>query len=119
MDEREPPRNPVLEIGALQINASTFEVRLDGHLITLSAQDFKVLLHLARQAGEVVSKEELWRSVWGQADNTGFDDAIRSSIKRLRQTLEYDLEHPAYILTVHGVGYVMPKAPLLRKDSSS
>jgi DNA-binding response OmpR family regulator len=119
MDEREPHKNIVLEIGALQINASAFEVRLDGHLITLSAQDFKVLLHLAQHTGEIVSKDELWRSVWGHDDNAGSDDSIRISIKRLRQTLEYDPEHPACILTVHGVGYMMPKTPILRQNLSS
>lgn len=114
-----PKKTPVLEIGALQINASAFEVRLDGHLITLSAHDFKVLLHLAQHAGEIVSKDDLWHFVWNHEDGHISDDAIRGCIKRLRQTLEYDPEHPTYILTVHGVGYTMPKSPILRKDSSA
>lgn len=118
MDEREFPQTTSIEIGALHINVTAYEVRLDGHLLALGRHDFQALLFLAQHAGEIVTKDELWRSVWGHEDGHNSDDAIRSAIKRLRQTLEYDPEHPAYILTVHGVGYVMPKAPILRKDSS-
>lgn len=117
MSEAESVPGPTLIIGALRIDTASCQVSLDEHVISLCPQDYKLLAHLARNAGRVISKEELWREVWGDAENRTHNQ-IKSSVRRLRESIEPDPQKPGYILTVRRHGYLMPARPLM-KDSSA
>jgi len=93
-----------LELGDLVINLGAHTVVLNGINITLSPREFDLLLSLARQAGRVVSTEDLLAQVWG-AEYLGQSQVVYVHIRWLRKKLEKDPNHPKRIITIRGVGY--------------
>lgn len=74
-----------------------------GQDVRLEPKAMEVLLHLAKRAGEVVSKDELIEQVWeGRAVG---DEVITNAIWELRKALGDDARHPRYIQTIPKRGY--------------
>ena len=73
----------------------------------LTAKEFDLLLHLARNPGRVFSRSQLLDSVWGYT-HQGYEHTVNSHINRLRAKIEPDPAQPRYVLTVWGVGYKFP-----------
>jgi DNA-binding winged helix-turn-helix (wHTH) protein/predicted ATPase len=73
------------------------------HLLTLTPKAFVVLHYLNDHAGQLITKDELIRSVW--ADTVVTDGALVACICELRKALHDDAHHPQYIETVHRRGY--------------
>ena len=96
-----------LDIGGLEIEMSTRQVTRDGRSVELTAKEFELLHHLARHAGQVVSRDTLAREVWHEtARSTTLDNVIDVHISRLRRKV--DLDHPTKLIhTVRGVGFVL------------
>jgi two-component system KDP operon response regulator KdpE len=97
-------RAPSFQAGELTIDFASREVRLGGELVPLTATEYKVLYHLVRNAGRVLPHETLLAKVWGR-EYVDEIDYLRVYIRRLRQKLERDPEHPRHILTERGLGY--------------
>lgn len=96
--------------GALTLNSSSWEVRLDGELVTLTATEFALLHVLMRAPGRVRSKKELARRVTLGNDDSGYvtDADVRSievHIANLRRKLGDSARAAQWIETVRGVGY--------------
>jgi DNA-binding response OmpR family regulator len=72
--------------------------------IKLSAREFELLRYLIAHRGEVVSREQLLRDVWGYDDQT-VTRTVDNYIAKLRSHLEPHPHGPRYIVTVHGSGY--------------
>jgi len=64
----------------------------------------KLLAALMKYPGRVFSRNELIDLAMG-SEFEGFDRAIDSHIKNIRQKIEDDPKAPVYIITVHGLGY--------------
>jgi DNA-binding response OmpR family regulator len=75
-----------------------------GRRVKLSPTEVRVLTALAANPGEVVSVEQLTLHGWSEVDAA---DAsyVWVAIRRLRQKIELDPDHPCYLLTERGVGY--------------
>lgn len=71
---------------------------------TLTPSELKILSALIKYPGKVFTREELIATALGN-DFDGFDRAIDSHIKNIRQKIEDDPKNPVYVLTVHGLGY--------------
>ena len=71
---------------------------------TLTPSELKILSALMKYPGKVFTREELIIIALGN-DFGGFDRAIDSHIKNIRQKIEDDPKSPVYIITVHGLGY--------------
>ncbi len=97
-------RAPSFRAGGLAIDFASREVRLGDELAPLTATEYEVLYHLVRNAGRVLSHETLLAKVWGR-EYVDEIDYLRVYIRRLRQKLERNPEHPRHILTEHGLGY--------------
>ena len=74
----------------------------------LSARELKVLGVLFRNAGNVVSREQLLSEVWGR-NYYGTTRTLDQVIVKLRQKVEPDSSNPRHILTIHSVGYRFEK----------
>ena len=98
----------VLQNGGLCIDPQSRTARLDGRPLTLSTAEFDLLLVLARRAGEVVSRDELYRALRG-LEYAGVDRSVDLRISRLRRHLGDDPRRPTWIKTVHGVGYLLTR----------
>lgn len=94
-----------LTFGQLTINVPSRAVRWAGKSISLSRNEFDLLVHLASHAGEIQSREVLFKSLYNR-DYDGLDRMLDIRISRLRRKLDDDAENPARIKTIWGRGYL-------------
>lgn len=78
--------------------------RKSGHTVSLTPNEIKILSALIKYPGKVFTREELIGIALG-SEFEGYDRAIDSHVKNLRQKIEDDPKKPVYVLTVHGLGY--------------
>lgn len=96
--------NEVIERGNMRITVQKRQVIVDGKDITLTAKEFDLLVHFARNPGQVFNRVQLLDQVWGY-HHEGYEHTVNSHMNRLRAKIESDPAKPEYILTVWGVGY--------------
>jgi len=93
-----------LSLGDLQIDSKRRKVLLSGDDIVLTAKEFDLLWHFAKNPGRVFTRLQLLDSIWGYVHD-GYEHTVNSHINRLRAKIEKDPSQPQYVLTVWGVGY--------------
>ncbi len=100
-----PAAEPVFRHGDLAIDYARQEVTRGGTPLALTPTEYRLLVQLARQAGRVLLPADLLVAVWGPEyrDET---QHVRLYVSRLRQKIEPDPEHPRYVLTKPGIGYM-------------
>lgn len=81
------------------------ELSRDGAPLHLQPQPAKVLSLLVSRAGELVSREELRKHVWGEETHVDFDQGLNWCIRRIREVLGDDAGAPRFIQTVPRRGY--------------
>lgn len=101
--------SPVLKAGALELDRTRCQVRLNGNEVPLTATEFRLLEYLMGRAGVVFSREQLLDSVWGN-DRAVTDRTVDVYVLRLRQKLEIDSASPQLIRSVRGFGYSFNEA---------
>ncbi|WP_440880947.1 response regulator transcription factor [Tenacibaculum sp. C7A-26P2] len=93
-----------LEFKDLSIFIDKRKVILKGKEVNLSPKEFKLLVLMASNPGQVYSREKLLEIVWGY-DFDGYKHTVNSHINRLRIKLEENMIKPKFVLTSWGVGY--------------
>lgn len=103
-DERDSGDRDECTIGGTRVNLTRRLVTCRGKRLDLSPREFELLRYLLAHRGEVVTREQLLREVWGyhQAVVTR---TVDNYISKLRAHLEPRLNEPTYLITVHGSGY--------------
>ncbi len=94
----------VMVCGALTISLRSRRVTRDGADIPLTPKEFDILSFLARNRGEVFTKEQIYQAVWA-GDYLLDDSNIMAFIRKLRKKIEPNPDAPQYILTIWGIGY--------------
>jgi len=102
--DRQPDKQSLIRAANLIIDPQKRTVKLSNTTIDLTAKEFDLLLHFARQAGRVFTRSQLLDEVWGYSHD-GYEHTVNSHINRLRAKIEANPTQPRYILTVWGVGY--------------
>ena len=90
--------------GKLKINRVSRTVYKKDALLDLTAKEFDLLLLLIENKGKPLTKEYLFREIWG-SDSFSEQQTLTVHIKWLRQKIEDNPKEPAHIQTVWGVGY--------------
>lgn len=98
------PTDNVLSYDGLEVDPKYRIVRSNGNEIELTNYEFAILYLLARNPGQVFSREQIYTQVWS-SPYYGADDSVSSLIRRIRKKIEPDPRKPIYILTVWGIGY--------------
>ncbi len=88
----------------LKIDFSRREIWLDGELVKLRPTEYRLLYHLVKNAGWVLTYDQILSRVWGY-EYRDEPHYVRLYINYLRQKIEKDPSNPIYILTERGVGY--------------
>jgi len=96
--------NEVLKAGDISIDLIKHIVLNQGKEVELNPKEFELLALLLRNRGQVISREQILREVWGY-DFFGNDRTVDVHIRWIRQKLEADPEKPRYLITVRGYGY--------------
>jgi DNA-binding response OmpR family regulator len=95
----------VVRVGdAIVLDAPRMHVQVDGRDVMLTATEFQLLLHMARQPGRVFTRAQLLDAVHGVAIES-YERAIDAHVKNIRRKLEPDPRSPRHLQTVFGVGY--------------
>jgi two-component system KDP operon response regulator KdpE len=93
-----------LHLGEIRVDLARRIVQSANREVHLTPLEFRVLECLARQAGMIVTQEQVIREVWGP-DHLGDTRSLRVCLKNLRRKLEPDPSRPRYLVTEVGVGY--------------
>lgn len=96
--------NDTIRCGTLSIDLRLRRVIRDGKEISLTPKEFDILYFLARNRGEVFTKEQIYQAVW-ESDYLLDDSNIMAFIRKLRRKIEPNPDAPEYILTIWGIGY--------------
>jgi two-component system alkaline phosphatase synthesis response regulator PhoP len=90
--------------GDVEIDFQRTEASKSGHMLTLSPREFKLMHFLIEHRGEVLPRERLLDAVWGY-DEAPLTRTVDMHVAKLRKKIEDRPDHPAWIVTVHRVGY--------------
>jgi two-component system KDP operon response regulator KdpE len=101
---RSTDQPPVLQLGEISVDLARRETHSPDGSVHLTPLEYRVLQTLARQAGMIVTSNQLIREVWGP-DRLGDTRSLRVCLKNLRQKLEADPARPQFIITEAGLGY--------------
>lgn len=104
--EKQQAEDERLVIGDLVIFPDKFESYINDNLIELTPKEFELLVHLVKNKGRVLTREQLLNSIW----NFSFAGDTRSvdvHISHLRDKIEQNTRKPLYIKTIRGLGYKM------------
>jgi two-component system KDP operon response regulator KdpE len=96
---------PPLVSGDLVVDFAQRRVLRRGDDVQLTPREYRVLYHLAVNAGRVVVQDELLRRVWGP----GYEDDVdilHATVRRLRRKIEDDPRSPRHVMTRRGIGYL-------------
>jgi len=88
----------------LKLDFSKREIWLNGELVKLRPTEYRLLYHLVKNAGWVLTYDQILSRVWGY-EYRDEPHYVRLYINYLRQKIEKDPSNPIYLLTERGVGY--------------
>jgi two-component system, OmpR family, KDP operon response regulator KdpE len=96
--------NPVVTAGPLSVDLVGRTVSLNKNQIRLTRKEYRLLHVLATHIGLVVTHDQLLKEIWSgnQRDNIQY---LRILVRKLRQKIETDPNHPRLLVTESGVGY--------------
>ena len=104
---QEQQSDGIYSLGGLEVNESTFEVRVDDNPVKLTPMEFKILLLLIKNPGRVFSADEIYERVWNErAVNT---ETVMVHVRNIREKIEINPREPKYLKVVWGVGYKIEK----------
>ncbi len=101
-----PEADGVIELPSLRIDARSRTVQVDGREVPLTSMEFDVLHMLARHAGSVVGREDLYKQVLG-VEYDGLDRGMDVHVSRIRRKVERAGLDPSRLKSVRSVGYLL------------
>src|ERR1700693_1228649 len=108
----ETPR--VIEARGLTIDPSSYRVTHDGKPVTLSTLEFRLLYYLATRPNRVFTRDQLLDAARG-TERFVTPRSVDVYIRRLREKVESDADHPSFLKTVRGAGYMFESARFSRR----
>jgi DNA-binding response OmpR family regulator len=93
-----------IEAGELEINADAMTLKVRGALVGTTATEFRLLHYLAQHAGRVFTRDQILDAVWRETTFVS-PRSVDVYIRKLREKIERDPEHPRYLKTARGAGY--------------
>ncbi len=100
-----PEDDEIVKIDELEINCTDMSVKKNGQEVSLSKQQYELLVFLARNRGKKYRQEALLKEVWGYDDFYGDIRTVDVTVTRLRKQIEDNPSEPKYIKNKRGMGY--------------
>ncbi len=100
--------------GPFEFDSATLDLRRDGAPVRLQSQPAQVLKALLEHTDQIVSRDDLRKSIWGDSTFVDFESGLNFCISQLRSALRDDASQPLYIRTVPKKGYqfIAPVRPM-------
>ena len=93
-----------ITIGNIVMNPLRYEAKIDNEIIELRPREFELLYYLCENGGNIVSRDKLFRKVWGYSF-AGNSKTLDVHIQRIRERIEVNPKSPKRLVTIRGVGY--------------
>ncbi len=93
-----------IAFGDVEVDVAARTIKRGGASVDVTATEFDVLMCLIGERGKALSREDIFRRVWGP-NHHGTPRTVDNFIQQLRAKLEADPQDPVFIQTVRGVGY--------------
>jgi two-component system, OmpR family, response regulator MtrA len=101
-------QSQLIELHGLTLDLASAEVRRGDTVVHLTPTEFRLLAALARRPGQVVSPSELMRLAQGyEVSERDAQEIVKVHLRHLRHKIEPEVDHPRYVLTVRGMGYML------------
>ena len=94
-----------------ELDPRAWELRRAGRAVRLERIPMEILLFLAQQPGQLVSREQIVEKIWGKRVFLDTDNSINGAMRKIRHALDDDPENPRFIQTVTGLGYRFTAQP--------
>ncbi len=95
----------IVNIGSLTVNLAEGKVKKNGKEVFLTALEYRLLLTMVSNRGQVLTREQLLQGIWDAYGDFVNDNTLTVYIKRLREKIEDDPRNPTIIKTARGIGY--------------
>ena len=95
---------PLVTLSGSQIDFSRAEVIKGKEQIPLTAKEYEILQALYRNAGRIVTIDQLCEAAWGE-NPFGYENSLMAHIRRIREKIETTPSKPVSLITVKGLGY--------------
>ena len=95
----------LLYAGDLVIDRGRAQVRRGQQLLNLTPTELRLLVYLAQNPRQALSRAQILDAVWGYEADIDSERIVNVHIRRLREKVELDPSRPTLILTVPGIGY--------------
>ncbi|KUO51283.1 MAG: two-component system response regulator [Desulfitibacter sp. BRH_c19] len=96
--------NEIINHKGLEINTAAHRVYINGKEIQMTTKEYDFLLYLASNPNIVLSKEQIFDTIWGE-EYYGDTATVAVHIQKIRKKIEKDPSNPEYIETLWGAGY--------------
>jgi len=93
-----------LRVGDWELDPDRAELRRNGMVVDMTAQEFRILQVFLRTPGRVLSREQLIDAAWGRGMAIT-DRAVDTHVFNLRKKIEGDSASPRFLVSVRGLGY--------------
>ncbi len=94
-----------MKFGSFELDPQAYELRSAGQTVRLERIPMELLLLLAASQGKLITREEIVTHIWGKDHFLDSESAINTAIRKLRNALGEDPEHPRFIQTIPRKGY--------------
>ena len=94
-----------VRFGGFEFDFGSGELRCDGRKLPLQSQPAQILATLLTSPGQIVTREELRRTIWADDTFVDFDAALNVAVNKVRQALNDSATAPRFIETIPKRGY--------------
>lgn len=97
----------IIKVDNVIVNLKEAKVQKNGEALDLTALEYRLLLTLLQNEGQVLTRNQLLEGIWDVSGDFVNDNTLTVYIKRLREKIEDDPQNPQIIKTVRGLGYMI------------
>ena len=108
----------ILRFGVFELDLAAGELRKNGARVRLQEQPFQVLATLAKNAGQVVTRDDLRQKIWPADTFVDFDHSLNTAVNKIRESLGDSASSPRFVETLARRGYRFI-APVISVGSSA
>jgi tetratricopeptide (TPR) repeat protein/DNA-binding winged helix-turn-helix (wHTH) protein len=110
-------RTSAVRFGEFQLNLQSGELHKHGIRLRLPRQSLTILATLLERQGEIVTREELQKTLWPEDTFVDFEHSVNSAVKRLREALNDSADNPRFVETLPRLGYRYIGPPVSQPES--
>jgi DNA-binding winged helix-turn-helix (wHTH) protein/Tol biopolymer transport system component len=105
VDTRSTINRRVYRFGLFEADLDLGTLSRQGTVVKLQEQPFRILALLIESSGEILSRDELRKSIWPDGTYVEFDGSLNTALMKLRAALNDSADNPLFIETVPRKGY--------------